>query len=699
MDDIADLKYDIDRKLEKETTNLSTLRESLKKSSTNTQNMLGILTSFESRLQRLEDTIVPVYNETENLRRRQENIEKTLHTVDNVLGYYHAAKDVEPVIREGPGASDLDTYISYMDKLLRAMRYFTTNNPASKELDQLTRIYDDGKENLQHEFRALLTRHGRPVPPILIMDLLGTDEELPPVGTDTDLFALEHLPEKVVEQLSDISKWLVANDSSTEFTKYYYAARASMLTKSLQGLKEHLKTSSGSSTTHVGQHSPAMNNKFRGTKDTPVRKSMKKMTLKGFKKASSTLMAGRSPFEPGHRRQGSSTESMKEEHVDVETDQYITQLTALLRLMQSESHLMMGIIPEKYQRNIFDNTVQQALDMIVSEGEMLATTAKRNIGRHEFTAVLSIFPIVKHLRTVRPEFDLILEGCQAPTRSKLISLLSTLDSTGAKALEEFHDSVRNDSDKAMPRDGTVHELANHTIIFLEQLQDYAETAGAMLLMHGEQAAPSQSTITTDACRLRLADYMTRVLSALGLNLTNKAEMYSDPALKPIFMLNNFNYILKSLKRSGLLELLHAWNPQVADVYETQITEQKRSYSESWNKVLHFIMEVDKPISVQRTQNTEVVKLKDKDRQNIKDRFTGFNKELEEIYKIQKGYAVPDPELRESLKADNKKYITLRYEVFLNKYKSLNFTKNTHKYIKYDVVGVESLIDKFFDASA
>lgn len=55
------------------------------------------------------------------------------------------------------------------------------------------------------------------------------------MGTDTDLFALEHLPEKVVEQLSDISKWLVANDSSTEFTKYYYAARASMLTKSLQG--------------------------------------------------------------------------------------------------------------------------------------------------------------------------------------------------------------------------------------------------------------------------------------------------------------------------------------------------------------------------------------------------------------------------------------------------------------------------------
>jgi exocyst complex protein 7 len=55
-------------------SNLSLLRDALKKSNTNTENMLGILTSFEGRLRRLEQTIVPVYNETENLRRRQESI-------------------------------------------------------------------------------------------------------------------------------------------------------------------------------------------------------------------------------------------------------------------------------------------------------------------------------------------------------------------------------------------------------------------------------------------------------------------------------------------------------------------------------------------------------------------------------------------------------------------------------------------------
>ena len=57
--------------------NLTLLKDTLKKSNNNTENMLGILSSFETRLRKLEQTIVPVYNETENLRRRQESILKS----------------------------------------------------------------------------------------------------------------------------------------------------------------------------------------------------------------------------------------------------------------------------------------------------------------------------------------------------------------------------------------------------------------------------------------------------------------------------------------------------------------------------------------------------------------------------------------------------------------------------------------------
>ena len=41
--------------------------------------------------------------------------------------------------------------------------------------------------------------------------------------------------------------------------------------------------------------------------------------------------------------------------------------------------------------------------------QAIASNAKKNINRHEYTSVLSIFPIVQHLRSIKPQFDLTLE--------------------------------------------------------------------------------------------------------------------------------------------------------------------------------------------------------------------------------------------------------------------------------------------------
>ncbi|XP_052782114.1 exocyst complex component 7-like isoform X2 [Mya arenaria] len=702
MEDIAHLKTEINSKLEKEMSNLSLLKDSLKKSNTNTENMLGILTSFETRLRKLEQTIVPVYNETENLRRRQENIDKTMTTLDHVLGYYHISQEADMMIKDGPEMHGLDRYLQQMDKVLEALNYFKKHNQNTVELRDVAALFERGKDVLQMEFQTLLIRHGRPVPPIIILDLLTGEEEL---GGEVDV-QMEHLPEKIIEDLSDISRWLITNGNTTDFLKNYITARSSMLVKSLTGLKEHLKAGSGGSGMTLTPHSPAPGAKFNRNKDTPGRKSIKKISLY-TRKASSALL--KSPFDQGlkgHRRTGSDV--IKEEQCEVDIEIYVTELTALLKLMQSEHQLLAQIVPEKYQRSVYDNIVQPGLDTVVNEGETLAIYTRKGIGRREFSTVLSIFPVVKHLRTIKPEFDRNLEGCQAPTRAKLASLLSTLGSTGAKGLEEFIDNIKHDPDKAsnMPRDGTVHELTNHTMVFMEQLQDYIETAGAMLLMHdlhlkkqpGEQAAPSEA-VDDRKSKLKLADYCTKVLSALGLNLSNKSETYSDPFIKPVFMLNNFNYILKSLKRSALIELIHLWNKDVEMFYRDQILEQKKHYSQSWSRVMHYILEMNEPMSSQRMLSPDT-KLKDKEKQNIKDKFTGFNKELDEILRTQKGYAIPDTELRTQMKKDNIEFIVPAYRIFLEKYRKLNFTKNPDKYIKYTVENVEDIIEKkLFDTAA
>lgn len=48
-----------------------------------TRSMSKILTTFEQRLGKLEQTILPVYNETENLQNRQqsENLKVTLYCI------------------------------------------------------------------------------------------------------------------------------------------------------------------------------------------------------------------------------------------------------------------------------------------------------------------------------------------------------------------------------------------------------------------------------------------------------------------------------------------------------------------------------------------------------------------------------------------------------------------------------------------
>ena len=37
-------------------------------------------------------------------------------------------------------------------------------------------LFEQGKDTLSDEFQSLLARHGRPVPPVIILDLIGTEE-------------------------------------------------------------------------------------------------------------------------------------------------------------------------------------------------------------------------------------------------------------------------------------------------------------------------------------------------------------------------------------------------------------------------------------------------------------------------------------------------------------------------------------------
>lgn len=137
---------------------------------------------------------------------------------------------------------------------------------------------------------------------------------------------------------------------------------------------------------------------------------------------------------------------------------------------------------------------------------------------------------------------------------------------------------------------------------------------------------------------------------------SKCEQYNDVATKHLFRLNNIHYILKSLQRTSLLELVTIAEPDCEANYQNLIQELKRAYQKSWSKLLANISpdEMPKPVNG---------KVKDKERNLIKDRFSAFNKEIEEACKIQRAISVPDIILREGLKRDNAEHLIPQYNLF------------------------------------
>ncbi|XP_036693540.1 exocyst complex component 7 isoform X7 [Balaenoptera acutorostrata] len=656
-------RREIEDKLKQEEETLSFIRDSLEKSDQLTKNMVSILSSFESRLMKLENSIIPVHKQTENLQRLQENVEKTLSCLDHVISYYHVASDTEKIIREGP-TGRLEEYLGSMAKIQKAVEYFQDNSPDSPELNKVKLLFERGKESLESEFRSLMTRHSKVVSPVLILDLISGEDDL----EVQEEVPLEHLPESVLQDVIRISRWLVEYGRNQDFMNVYYQIRSSQLDRSIKGLKEHFRKSSSSSGV---PYSPAVPNK---RKDTPTKKPVKR---------------------PG-----------RDDMLDVETDAYIHCVSAFVKLAQSEYQLLMDVIPEHHQKKTFDSLIQDALDGLMLEGENIVAAARKAIIRHDFSAVLTVFPILRHLKQTKPEFDQVLQGTAASTKNKLPSLITSMETVGAKALEDFADNIKNDPDKEynMPKDGTVHELTSNAILFLQQLLDFQETAGAMLAsqvlgdtynipLDPRETSSSATSYSSEFSKRLLSTYICKVLGNLQLNLLSKSKVYEDPALSAIFLHNNYNYILKALEKSELIQLVAVTQKTAERSYREHIEQQIQTYQRSWLKVTDYIAEKNLPVF------QPGVKLRDKERQMIKERFKGFNDGLEELCKIQKAWAIPDTEQRDKIRQAQKNIVKETYGAFLHRYGSVPFTKNPEKYIKYRVEQVGDMIDRLFDTSA
>ncbi len=161
--DPTEVKASTERRLAEEESRLAALTSGATASAELASGMSTILASFERRLEKLEETILPVYRETENLQRRQDNIDRTLGALDDVIAFYNVSKEVEETVRGGPEARGvgLEGFLAAMSRLKGALDYFERNNPQSIELENVRTLYELGGDALSREFSETVKKYGR----------------------------------------------------------------------------------------------------------------------------------------------------------------------------------------------------------------------------------------------------------------------------------------------------------------------------------------------------------------------------------------------------------------------------------------------------------------------------------------------------------------------------------------------------------
>lgn len=166
------------KKLWSATRNLEKMKKLLLVSNEQCSKMGEILTHFDDRLLKLEETVQPVYKETGDLQNKQENINATLNRLDYVIKFYTVAGEVEATIVSGPSSTSFELYIRDLNRLSEAVKYFQDANPDSPEMMNVTSLLEKGGTNIEKEFRLLLSRHSSPVPVKSILDLINTNSKL-----------------------------------------------------------------------------------------------------------------------------------------------------------------------------------------------------------------------------------------------------------------------------------------------------------------------------------------------------------------------------------------------------------------------------------------------------------------------------------------------------------------------------------------
>ncbi|CAB3407721.1 unnamed protein product [Caenorhabditis bovis] len=356
-------------------------------------------------------------------------------------------------------------------------------------------------------------------------------------------------------------------------------------------------------------------------------------------------------------------EKVIESSMDVEC--CLVMCGALLALLELEERFMVKAIPDTTRRaQVFRELVSKPLSYAIAHTSKVIS--EKDIG------ILPLLPLLHLLSQNSTRLHNLSTNSMAD--ANFDSLMRQLRLKCVAYINETVENLKEDTSKFVPSDGNVHPTTANTLNFLSSLTVHRVTVTQEVLAI---TAPSGSNTN-----LLLPKLFARVLSDLGNMLKKKASYYDDPTLATIFLLNNYNYIAKTLsdEKDGLLPVITEQNDNILSFYHSEIETCITKYMQSWNSIAGILHSVHKI---------------GEDKGAAKQLMSTFVRDFDQILSQQADYCISDVEIAANVRNKVKHVIAPNYA------KLLDICQNLHVFpqgVKYTENTFEMAIQNLFSAA-
>eukprot|EP00026_Physarum_polycephalum_P001000 Phypoly_transcript_01001.p1 GENE.Phypoly_transcript_01001~~Phypoly_transcript_01001.p1 ORF type:complete len:708 (-),score=122.75 Phypoly_transcript_01001:98-2221(-) len=354
----------------------------------------------------------------------------------------------------------------------------------------------------------------------------------------------------------------------------------------------------------------------------------------------------------------------------------IELLKVTLRLFQGERDLALELLDAANFDATFADILEQPIELLE---ETTDTVIKVKRNTETLFGIFVLFDIWGNFNAMLPEFEHVIKVRNGKHNESTAEMVGKLKQVCQKSFVDFEEEVKKDNLKMLPVDGTVHELTSNVVHYLKRLFEYKDTVEALL------PRPANSKQSA------LGEFIINVLTHLRNNLESKAKREKKASLANIFLLNNYHYMLKTIRTSEIISVIST--SKFLQEYEQLFDEQMDIYISSWNKAADYVtITVDDKRIQGRAPST-------KEKKFIKKKLGEFNAEIEEQFHTQKTFSVPDTDLQNKLRQDAIAKLVPLYSKFLAMYADVPFSKNKGKHLRYSAETLQQMLNKFFEGQA